>query len=285
MFQLLPAFVAGYTDAEGCIGVNHQIQGKYSIWSTRVSFRQASPEIVHQLHAEFMGCLTIEKKKGKKPIHHLRWQALGDVQRFLNFVTPHLREKRSQAEAVLAFDPQAGDEKNKAIQAFVTDEKWLEVDPTLAKKAERQSGSCKKCTSPAISRGFCHNHYHQARKSGELTLTERQARLRIPTLDERAYFAGYFDGDGTITMRKHRMGHRYPVISFGQTRPNVVVALHEIYGGSLTLRDGENEKRRARLQWQLSQHGAVTAFLEDISDFTIEKKSGVASALAWCRAK
>jgi hypothetical protein len=95
---------------------------------------------------------------------------------------------------------------------------------------------------------------------------------------ELAYFAGYFDGDGSIDLRQ-RSNTWHLAVTFNQTRPEALVRLQAVYGGNLRFCK-KAPPRRNQLTWSLTQRAAVLTFLRDVQPFVIEKHEEVAAVLA-----
>ncbi len=92
------------------------------------------------------------------------------------------------------------------------------------------------------------------------------------------YFAGYFDGDGSLMLRPEK-NRWYPRIAFGQTQPDAVIDLHVIYGGSLKVIKGKGVDPKSILFYQLTQREAVLALLRDIAPFAVEKRDQIQTFL------
>ncbi len=100
------------------------------------------------------------------------------------------------------------------------------------------------CERPAHAQQFCTKHYQRWQKWGE----REQAPLRTSgtwSLSDwdRAYLAGFIDGEGTIGMKreqrshsKHGSGSYVPYVSAANTDPQVIEWLHMVFGGGLRKR-------------------------------------------------
>lgn len=74
----------------------------------------------------------------------------------------------------------------------------------------------------------------------------------------KAYFAGLFDGEGCVTVRKDNRGNSrsYQLIcTVAMTEPKAVRLLHFCYGGSLTIRDKGEHK--TAFQWTVASDKAL----------------------------
>ena len=275
------SYAAGYTDAEGCIGVYRKPTG----WALIVAFKQTRPDVIDQLHAEYGGSFTFEKQKRGRPLKHWRLQALDEAKRFLVDVLPYLREKREQADLVLAkFDPRAAHVDNMILAQRLGDLKDkrisdVAIQSRLAIAARDPNRKCLDCGAPAFARDFCSKHYASAKYHGRIVANKKGEGVPftygrpLAPLDA-PYFAGYFDGDGSVGLRPE--GRRWhPRIAFGQTQPDVVIDLHQIYGGSLKVQKGKGVDPKPLLFYQLTQRQAVLAMLRDIQPFSVEKRDQV----------
>jgi hypothetical protein len=96
---------------------------------------------------------------------------------------------------------------------------------------------------------------------------------------ELSYIAGFFDGEGSITI--HINGRRYSPrglspnhtlqVSIGNTDALIPSWIQSIYGGSLTHRFSDNKRCKRVTQWTLRCIGAL-AFLEDIYPYLKMKR-------------
>ena len=287
------AYFAGYTDAEGCISLGHFTRNERSYWFAFVCFGQTRPMVVERMHAVYGGSVRVAKRdRRRRRQKHLRLQRRSDVQRFLSDVTPHLREKRAQAEVVLNdFNPRADHATNTKLFALLAQFKAqrlgpLALDPRRA--ITRQANQrCSDCAAPAFSRGFCAKHYQRAKRQGRIVPNRRGEGVpfvhhRLLNEFDAPYFAGYFDGDGCVAISREKQ-RWYPRITFQQTQPDALVELHAIYGGSLTIEGGRSSRHRPKIYFQLVQRQAVFAFLYDILPFVIEKRDQVEAFLSTYR--
>lgn len=287
------AYFAGYTDAEGCISIAVFTRDAAHYWFAFIYFGQTQPMVVERMHAVYGGTVRVKKRdQRRRRQKQLRLQRLSDVRRFLSDVLPHLREKRAQAEIVLnQFDPRSDHGTNQIISARLVQLKATRlgavvIEPSLA-IAPQARRKCFYCAARAFSRGFCAKHYQKAKREGRLVTNLKGAGVpfthRRPLKKfDAPYFAGYFDGDGCVLLR--REGKRwYPCVSFSQTQPQTLMELHSIYGGSLTVGKAQDERRRPKLSYQLVQRAAVLSMLRDIRPFVVEKRDQVELLLAQYR--
>jgi hypothetical protein len=287
------AYFAGYTDAEGCISIAAFTRNAAHYWFAFIYFGQTQPMVVERMHAIYGGSVRVEKRdQRRRRQKQLRLQRLSDVRRFLSDVTPQLREKRAQAEIVLKqFDPRADhgtnqDLSDRLVQLKATRLESVTIEPCLA-IAPQAHRKCFDCAARSFSRGFCAKHYQKAKREGRIATNLKGAGVpfthrRPLKFFDASYFAGYFDGDGCVLLR--REGERwYPCVSFSQTQPQTLMEMHSIYGGSLTVGKSQDERRRPKLYYQLVQREAVLAMLQDIRPFVVEKRDQVELLLALYR--
>jgi len=238
------AYFAGYTDAEGCIGLVTFSRGSARYWSAFVCFGQTQPMAVERLHALYGGRLNSRKRGHRRRQKEWRLSGIEDVRRFLSDVSPYLREKHAQAAIVLnEFDPKAAHATNEALLNRLVQLKAkclgavsIESRLSIAPQAQR---TCLDCDAQSFSRGFCAKHYQRARREGRITTNPKGNGVpftygRALNEGEPPYFAGYFDGDGCVAVA-HEKRRWYPRVAFAQTQPDTLMELHALYGGSLTV--------------------------------------------------
>lgn len=290
MSDRVSAYIAGYTDAEGCIGV--YLDNSTSVWHAQVSFHQTRPAVIDSLLLPtYGGSKYGETPKRGRPIWKYQIQAIDDVRRFLADVLPYLREKREQAELVLNdFDPKADYNTNLVLADKLSRLKDKRLEPVvltsrLAIAPRDPDRKCFDCGEPAFARGFCAKHYQKARREGRIKALAPKGQgvpftygRELAPLDA-PYFAGYFDGDGCLDLRPEKQ-RWYPRVAFGQTQPDVVIDLRVIYGGSLTFQTAKKKSTKPSLFYQLCQREAVLAFLRDIQEYTVEKRDQIDLFLA-----
>lgn len=143
------------------------------------------------------------------------------------------------------------------------------------------------CPKPPVGQGLCSTHYNRAHKSGELVLLRPDRGVftfeRAPLSDtERAYFAGYFGGEGCLQIqrppkdRRDNHARHWPLrVEFKQTQEHTVLDLHRFYGGSLRVECAEHGRWRPNIKWGVSRTEAVLCFLRDIEPYVREKRAQV----------
>lgn len=89
------------------------------------------------------------------------------------------------------------------------------------------------------------------------------------------YAAGFFDGEGSIGIRRERNIYRLEV-NATQTTAEVLIAFQEKYGGKVTKRN--KEKSRDLYMWRVYTQNA-DAFLKDVLPFLIVKQERAKLAL------
>jgi hypothetical protein len=278
------AYFAGYTDAEGCIGLVAFTRGPSRYWSAFVSFGQTQPAAVERLHALYGGRLRSRKRGHRRRQKEWCLTGIEDVRRFLSDISPYLREKHPQAAIVLnEFDPKAEQAMNEALLRRLVQLKAKRLgDVTITSRlsiAPQAQRTCLDCGARSVSRGFCAKHYQRAKRDGRITTNPKGTGVpftygRTLNEGEPPYFAGYFDGDGCIAISPEKR-RWYPRVAFAQTQPDTLMELHALYGGSLTVGAPKDPTRRPKLVYQLVQRHAVLALLRDIQPFLIEKRDQV----------
>jgi hypothetical protein len=92
-----------------------------------------------------------------------------------------------------------------------------------------------------------------------------------------AYFAGFFDADGTVGIAKASRGAFGMNVSVCNVDANVVMAYKHRFGGSVGTRDN-NDANRPVHYWNVSSAKA-DAFLEAIAPYLIVKRERVLLAI------
>lgn len=148
------------------------------------------------------------------------------------------------------------------------------------------------CEKKILAQGLCSAHYTRLWRSGELSLLqpERGPRIDQPivetTSEQRAYFAGYFDGEGCVRLTRSphaknpTRGYFILTIEFSQTRPDVVVEMYRHYGGKLRIKIHRNERWRPAVKWVIARRLSTIRFLEDLRPYVREKRDQVEMVLA-----
>ena len=105
---------------------------------------------------------------------------------------------------------------------------------------------------------------------------------------EMAYFAGFFDGEGSVyaatrwhrTKEKDRRPTPTLTVCIGNTNFEVLRLHHEIFGGSLSERKNLAERRLPQMQWMIAARQAEP-YLRAIHPFLIIKREVVSVALEY----
>jgi hypothetical protein len=101
------------------------------------------------------------------------------------------------------------------------------------------------------------------------------------TKEDRAWIAGFFDGEGSVMLSKTDAGMACKV-SVSQKRPAVLQWLHSVFGGSMrhfarkTLRGLDSEAG----EWALHGHTGPKVFLKIIRPYTRVKSEEIDVALS-----
>lgn len=280
------AYFAGYFDAEGTICIAPRNKGM--TWGAQITFGQTTPSVLHALQATYGGDLYAVKRQRSNWKPQTRWvlSRFGAIACFLDDIYPFLGEKREQVRIFLErFSSRMLSRDAWKLHADLTALKEVElIEKELPVEARSSAKRSKRCSMPGChrlhrARGLCANCYQRANYNGELKDRRGKHETRVFHRDaipstEIAYFAGYFDGDGCLVLRKtHKTWNL--VISFNQTRSEALLRLHKVYGGSLKFRP-QQTLRRHQLAWRLYQRERVMQFLRDIEPFIIEKRRDVA---------
>ena len=107
------------------------------------------------------------------------------------------------------------------------------------------------------------------------------------TSDELAYIAGFFDGEGSVTIHtncKPSLRGKVPnhtlQVSIGNTDPRVLLWIHSNFGGNICYRKKVSPKWRKVAQWSIRTGGAAL-FLQAIYPFVRMKRDQIEIACAY----
>lgn len=273
------AYLAGYTDAEGCLAVYHS----QTAWHIQIGFHQVDTKFLMQIKNEYGGSLVVDRPRKGRLSYKLSIYAFADAMRFLRDVYPNLREKNNQALAIM----QRFDSKNHTacyrLYEDLKEMKQKQMEPfaienRLSVLSADPNRKCFMCDAKAHGKGYCGKHYQQAVRDGTLVI-EKRAKSggvmfrygRQPSEEDKAYYAGYFDGDGCVMVFPMR-GTWRSKIAFIQTTSPTLRALHATYGGSLKFTQSSKKNTKVGLAYQLAQTEAVKAMLCDLQPYAIEKR-------------
>lgn len=108
---------------------------------------------------------------------------------------------------------------------------------------------------------------------------------------ELAYIAGFFDGEGSVTIHENskpsprgKAPNHTLQVSIGNTDPVVLMWIQSIFGGGLGFRRNVRENERKFAQWVIRAASALP-FLEAIRPFLRMKCDQVAIAITYQRSK
>lgn len=98
------------------------------------------------------------------------------------------------------------------------------------------------------------------------------------TTPSAAYFAGFFDGEGTININIRQNGCATIYVSVGSTDMKVTELFKETFGGCLTTpRISSKLSKRLSREWKVTNDSAVE-FLKAVFPFLVVKKRQAALA-------
>ena len=108
------AYMAGFFDGEGCIGLYKKSNG--SGFSPMVTLAQREPDILLAFHNTFGGTLRLisrdDRETSNRPYYELKYERYGHCAFFLKKLMPYLRGKKAQAEIFLTFIPRNEDRQH-----------------------------------------------------------------------------------------------------------------------------------------------------------------------------
>lgn len=88
---------------------------------------------------------------------------------------------------------------------------------------------------------------------------------------DKAYYAGLFDGEGTVTMTKKKkdLPFRVPVVSMSSTTLELLEHVQHNYGGSISPHKTYKDHHKISWSWKLDNRKALD-FLRDIRPYMKE---------------
>jgi LAGLIDADG endonuclease len=94
---------------------------------------------------------------------------------------------------------------------------------------------------------------------------------------DKAYIAGFFDGEGSISIRKQNVKYYsvsyYPSVSIVNTHKPVIKYIQNFYGGVLSLHSQYETRRRVKKLWKLIfRLKELKKLLTDLHDYLFIKK-------------
>jgi hypothetical protein len=96
-----------------------------------------------------------------------------------------------------------------------------------------------------------------------------------PTPCDDAWAAGFFDGEGTLVIRRRPLANTInfqPHLAVEQIDPRPLCKLAELYGGSVVwIRDGRVNARDI-YRWRIQAHGDIEFFLGRVLPYLIVKR-------------
>ena len=114
-----------------------------------------------------------------------------------------------------------------------------------------------------------------------------EAKPKEPVSDTlAAYFAGHFDGEGSVLMALTRRARAHLRVSLTGAHLPTLQLYRRYFGGGIAVH-GKKENLpahyRATSCWQLTNISDCFAFLSTISPYAVEKKEQIETALRWLR--
>lgn len=103
---------------------------------------------------------------------------------------------------------------------------------------------------------------------------------------ERAYIAGFFDGEGSITVT-WREAHKNVLVhcAASQSRPAVPRWLHDVFGGTFHIEQPRNANTKPHYKWAVRGHNEARIFLQIILPHLRIKKQEAEEALEVLRTR
>ncbi len=281
--EILNAYLAGFSDAEGCF----RIRLRENTWTPYISFGQTRPEGILVAWKEYDGSLITRRQVNKRRTIEagtivynkreldLTIAKLEDAIRFMNAVHPMLLGKRSQVSAILEALEKDPDRKDMKIAEELYRLLSKEKNKNIKVDQRTKDKKCLRCDDNAIARGLCSLHYQRLKiaaiKAGtwDPHLIKKFCYGRAPTDRDKAYLAGFFDGDGNLDLFETISGF-FPAVVFDQTAPEPVLFINEIYADKVIFRNKAGT-RRNRVEIKLTAQEVALQFIQDIAPYSQEK--------------
>lgn len=191
------AYVAGLVDAEGCFNITKQVTSLQVHYHPRFIIVSTHRPIIEWLVVHFGGTLYAKKAAhNRRESYHWKTNSKEHTCRVISLIYPYLVLKQKEAAVLMRF-----------CQL-----------PQTPLKQERE------------------NLYQEMKglKTRQSVTTDTQD-FPFPNNLKNAYFAGFFDGEGCITMAKSKAGYIKPLkLTVGNTWRNPLTKMAAEYGGTDT---------------------------------------------------
>lgn len=235
MKEKTKAYVAGLVDAEGCFNITKQITNLQVHYHPRFIIASTYKPIIKWMVKHFGGSLYVKKAVNeRRESYHWKTNSKEHTCRAISLIYPYLVLKQKEA-AVLTRFCQLSNTHNKSER----EQLYLELKRLKTRKS---------VTTDTQDFPFSDNL-------------------------KNAYFAGFFDGEGCITMAKSRAGYIKPLkITVGNTWRNPLTKMTAEYGGresSLKI----VSKNSPVFHWVLLQSEQQQPFLLKMLPYLIIKRS------------
>lgn len=229
MKERTKAYLAGLLDAEGhCAIVKAQCKDS-TVYSTRLGIVNTFRPIIEWLVSNFGGSYRIDKPI--RPAHHkvaYQWYPEGrsHMAKVLTHAIPYLQIKKRQAQLLLQSCELNG-QRVPEVRKEIFDQVW-------------------------------------ALNSSSVTTESPSFPWKNNLIN--AYFAGFFDGEGTISISKKFSKDTetyYYVLNvrIGCTAQKLMAEMTRIYGGNFSSYVGPNPKHKTVFYWDASSHDVQERFL------------------------
>jgi hypothetical protein len=244
------AYMAGMMDAEGTFTITtctHKSLG-HQLYDPCIRMTSTCRPVVDWAVENFGGTIYGHKLTGTSKLERWDWStdSYSHSSAFLSLVSPYLLIKRDEA---------------KVLEEFYS--LYRKQVPT------QRAYLCEKL---------------KALKKRESLTTNTQ---ELPNKDNliNAYFAGFFDGEGTVRFTKNN-GYDDVRISLGNTAKSNLELLKTLYGGHTYTLGGESRPqvcRQPMWQWQLDKKSDQVSFLLKVIPYLKIKRDRAKEALVFIR--
>lgn len=253
--EIVYAYISGFFDGEGYIGVDKQNL------LLSIAIANANLDVLKRIKSVFMGeiCVHTEKSESCKKIWIWRINNRNWLKFFLETILPYSIVKRSQILDGLEF-----------LERIITT-KYCRGGMSLEERKYREY------------------MYHKFKEPKHHIYSENEIRqidkqIKTTTKTERkfndivyAYMSGVFDAEGCVdTHFNKRSGNIHLRIRLANTYPFILIGMKQVFGGNVNLPPkSQNIKHRQNWVWQTIAKDDVKFLLTKISKYSIVKKSQI----------
>jgi hypothetical protein len=243
MREATRSYVAGVTDAEGCLSINKSNDPRGPIYSARVTVSNRYLQLIKFFIQHFGGYYSTDLPEKKTHNVNYSWHlsSAEHTTKFLSQIYPHLKVKKSQADVL--FEYLAMDGENNPAKRELLYQKSSELKNEVRVTTETPTSS-------------------------KLDLT---------------YLAGFFDGEGHVSIISFiGHGHRQYAARIHVTNTDLPSLEHykSIYGGSIR---PHGKPKKQSYRWELTINEDRMKFLLSMLPYLTVKKEEANIVLQFLR--